>query len=522
MAVADSAELFLAPGAVSEDTPVLVFQHLDPTDADLLRPLLEENLGDAEVVHGIPAPSEAPRVVAAAGAGAAALARTLGRPLQIIAIVRDPLQWVSDHAGRQLEGDELLALVAEAPEQWSNPQSRRLLALFHDVSEFPVSSAAGDDTAWRNRVRAILDDVLLLNEYRIAQSVRALLEERFGWEAHNVPKHGKKARGDDRLRETLRDTNWLDYELFRLSSMPLKTANPAKLYRSTVLAATPPSAKEEGLLPLDIFFAEEPLGPDEPSFVFQHIRKTAGTAFRTFLFEALHHRCEFEPHFTPKEPPDMHAVHRELYADLGEEKRSRLLWAASHSANYLIEEIERPVQPVTIVRDPLDRVMSKYFFAGSADKRAARSPESLARQLLDEASRTAAKNLGLQDLANGQSRSLLEPHHDVTQLDVTVGEPADADLWRERLFSLVDDYVLLVQDELDLSIAVLGGAWGLGAAAVPAVRVNPDRPKPEDIPEAVRETVYRANWLDRELHTLALSRLASLPEEAGAHKKQLL
>ena len=519
MAGTDFPDLFLASSAAPEDTPILVFHYLDPADATLLRPLFEENLGSTQPLQRPLEAEEAPRLVAIAGAGAAPFARTLDRPIEIVVVVRDPQQWVVDHAGGSLDGDDLLARALDAPGTYSNAQSRTLLALFHDIDDFPATTG-DDDAVWTNRVRALDGQVLLLTEQRLAQSVRAILEERFGWSADSVPKFGKKARGDDRLREALRETNWLDYELFRVASMPLKTANPAKLYRSMVLAATPPSAKEEGLLPLDVFFAREPLAPDEPSLVFQHIRKTAGTAFRSYLFERLHESCDFEPLFTPKDPPDMHAVHRQLLAGFGDEKRSRLLWAASHSANYLVEEFGRPVQPVTIVRDPLDRVMSKYFFAGSADKRASRSPELLARQLLEEASRTAGKATGLQDLANGQSRSLLEPYYDVTQLAVTVGEPADADLWRERLFVLTDDYVLLVQDELDASIAALGAAWRFGAAAVPLVRVNPDRPKPEDLPTSVRETVYSANWLDLELHTLAHARLAALRAEAGSRMKQ--
>ena len=100
----------------------------------------------------------------------------------------------------------------------------------------------------------------------------------------------------------------------------------------------------------------------------------------------------------------------------------------------------------------------------------------------------------------------MEPFFDLDELPRTPGSPPEADLWRERLFSVAEGYTLLVQERLEESIEALESGFGW-SGTVPRVRVNRDRPDVTEVDSDLRATIYAYNWLDVELHGLAVSRL---------------
>jgi hypothetical protein len=260
---------------------------------------------------------------------------------------------------------------------------------------------------------------------------------------------------------------------------------------------------------LELYLLRDPPPAGAPVYVFQHTMKTGGTAFRALLYQNLQPVADLELHDVPKWSKEFDRVYEELAAQLSPAQRERMDWVAGHSACHLIPFLERPVRPVTIVRDPLDRTLSRFFFGSSPEPRD-RSLERL-RGVFANFERKVGARAGrgrvLGEYVNGQSTILLEPHFDTSGLRVTNGPPADADLWRERLFQVAGTYTLLVQDRLRESAALLAREVGWTADAIPSVRVNANRPPPETVDDDLRATIRAFNWLDLELYRYAVAEL---------------
>jgi hypothetical protein len=233
---------------------------------------------------------------------------------------------------------------------------------------------------------------------------------------------------------------------------------------------------------------------ERPLVVFHHIRKTAGTAVRMLMHanrSDLEHAVRFLPHGT-----DRADWWRELYESEGE----RLAWVAGHHAAFLLEAVrDRPVEALSMVREPVDRALSRYHFLTTPDWD------------LDEFFATLETDPGahadrVQTYCNAQALSLLEPHYDVRELPLSDADPA-AELWRGRLLDLVERrYVLGVQEHFRKSVELFGRRLGWSYRRDHKVRVNRERAgKPAPAPRT-RELIRRYNWLDEELHRFALRR----------------
>jgi hypothetical protein len=511
-------DVWLADEPHAATDHLIVVDYLAADDRELLRPLLEANLGEPSATKrwGDFSDEERARVTAVAGGATGHLLPRLTRPARALALVRDPVNTALAAGARDFPHKDpgqvigaFASLVREWPERYSNPQSRVLLAGRYDVADLPVANEPADEAElWRMRLTELYELYEFLVLDRLPRSV-GRVAELLGWRSVNV-RALRVGRVDvSRLRKTVYPYNQFDLALYShaLDSLGSRRRRGrlhyrAQLRRDQIAGA----AMWTDSLAVDLYFARKPLPAKAGVHVFQHIRKTGGTAFRALLYEALL-EADFEPRFIPRRTDDLALSYQRLHDELTQDERSRLLWAASHSANYLNLLLERPVRPVTIVREPLDRTISRYFFAGGPEKREGRRVDRLA-EVFVEGRRP--------DYANGQSRSLLEPYFDVRELPVTQGPPDDADLWRERLFGLVETYVVLVQDELGASLELFGADWRLGSHALPRLRVNRDRPGIDEVDEETRELVYAFNWLDRELYAHAAARLAQ--EKAKAKK----
>jgi hypothetical protein len=259
--------------------------------------------------------------------------------------------------------------------------------------------------------------------------------------------------------------------------------------------------------PFEAYFAKTALPDSQPTLIFQHLQKTAGTALRRVIYANLLHSSGGEhdiehvvldvPKSNRRSDP-LSALYSEWWDSLKPERRDRLILATSHSANYLIEHIERPVRAFTIVREPVDRVLSRYYFYS-------RPPP----WTLDDVYSDPAAFRRLTQFFNYQARALLEPHFEVDaddELALGDGPGPNADLWRSRLRSIIDKwYVIGVQDHFSDSVRRFASEFGWERAVAPAVRVNRRRPR-DSVDEASRELVLSHNWLDAELYQNSLER----------------
>jgi hypothetical protein len=277
----------------------------------------------------------------------------------------------------------------------------------------------------------------------------------------------------------------------------------------------------------EIFFAPEGDSHDRPTLVFQHINKTGGTSLRGVIRKSLaaHERVVGKvKHVKDRGRQELLDEHRALYESFEPERKASLSCVMSHTGAYFLPFIERPVQAIAVVRDPVDRVMSQYYRrdreksfdpTGSPlaeSYKRSEDPMSLGDIFANLSGASPADSLlaGRYDrFFNGESRCLLDPHYDTAELAYSEGAPPDADVWRERLFSLVSErYLIGLQERLDDFFAELAGLFGWKARPVIHRKVGKHRPALEEMPVDAAETIRAFNWLDDELHRFGTERFA--------------
>ncbi len=168
----------------------------------------------------------------------------------------------------------------------------------------------------------------------------------------------------------------------------------------------------------------------------------------------------------------------------------------------MLYALERPRRAITVVREPVDRVLSRFHFGGQKRGNAG-TPHSL-EQLFADPERLAETEAGLsRQYVNGQSRALLEPIFDVDTpaLAFSEGPPADAELWRARLFGALEaDYLVGRQDQFEQAVRRFADELGWDDPAAPRAKVNRARPPAAREDPALLGRVRAFNWLDGELY----------------------
>jgi len=253
------------------------------------------------------------------------------------------------------------------------------------------------------------------------------------------------------------------------------------------------------------FSADAPA--EGPVVLFFHIQKTAGTALRRVIRENLPPsdlELGADLRDLRYEPEELLRWHREWYEELDGERRARLSCVMSHYAGYLLPALDRPVEALVVVREPVDRVLSFYW---EKRRNALRRKEpGTGFNLMEKVYETPSRGRPPQawpQFFNWQSRCLLSVFHDISALPASPGPPPDADLWRGRLRELVEGtFFVGVQDRFDRYVELVGRRLGWQQTQAARKGVNKDRPPLEESSPELRELIADRNWLDVELYEL--------------------
>lgn len=242
---------------------------------------------------------------------------------------------------------------------------------------------------------------------------------------------------------------------------------------------TPEKSRGSGLTE---FFFED--GYEGPVLLFQHIQKTAGTSLRELIrsnLDAERVAVEYPKDLLPEELTD------HIRRDAGPGLRCVM----GHRANFGLAAM--PADAITVLREPVDRVVSDHFFRGPQ--------ESLESVYADfkPSERSGGR------YTNRQARSLLAPHFDVSELAYSRGPCDDAEMWRERLWSVTERYTIGTQDRLEDFADLLCERYGWQRRElIPRKRGKKSGPRAriplEDLDPSVIETIREYNWLDVELY----------------------
>jgi len=254
----------------------------------------------------------------------------------------------------------------------------------------------------------------------------------------------------------------------------------------------------DGPSAFEVYFAASPCPSDQPVIIFHHIQKTAGTSLRQIIhrnYVAAGARHLVVGAARGYDPVVMREWTARFLDSLTANERESIICVAAHGANHLMRQLDRPTRAITLLRDPVDRIMSRYHFGDSPNFALA----DFYKGLRDSGRKT--KSSRLRQYCNPQSRSLLEPLFgiELPELGWSRGAPADAQLWRERLFSLLADrYIVGVQDRFEESVIYFGRECGWNDLFVPYAKFNKTRPR--EVDEDLRGEILEYNWLDQELY----------------------
>jgi hypothetical protein len=227
----------------------------------------------------------------------------------------------------------------------------------------------------------------------------------------------------------------------------------------------------------------------ETTAIFLHIHKTAGTTLHRII----------ERQYPPEEihflqGDDGHAAIEEFKA-LSEEQRASIRMLKGHMAFGLHAWIPGPSTYFTILRDPIERVISDYYFI-------LREPNHYLYDIV------ASENLGLQTFLERQIPVMLNDAQ-VRMISGVWGGPGFGECDRDTLElakkNLCEHFAVVgITEKFDETLFLLKETFDWqNSIEYQHHNVTQNRPKKSDLGRETLRTIKEANQLDIELYAYA-------------------
>ncbi|MBX3364295.1 MAG: sulfotransferase family 2 domain-containing protein [Phycisphaeraceae bacterium] len=233
-----------------------------------------------------------------------------------------------------------------------------------------------------------------------------------------------------------------------------------------------------------------------PLLIHLHLPKNAGTTFSRMLklrlllsppWRVFRHQVTLGYYFVPGLDPRVQRIN-----DLPEAKRKKVRFFEAHCGWGIHERLPGPSAYLTVIREPIDRTLSVYFFRKQQGK--------LPQETRLEDWISASPDQTVWHVDNGQVRYLAGEHGRI--LDVPIGE-----VTREHLETakarLSEMFFVGIMERFDESIVLFRRAMGWKKASYGRSNVTKKRKKKDEIDTAQRELIARHNVLDTELYAFA-------------------
>jgi len=213
-------------------------------------------------------------------------------------------------------------------------------------------------------------------------------------------------------------------------------------------------------------------GPLPPVVIFHHIAKTGGTSLRKVVQANYKGKALLELYGPGRGSV---AWYDEHYHALSRRRKAEIQCIAAHSAHFIIPVIDRPFQVFTLLRDPVDRVISLYYFTKILAKSGAGRGAEIGQELerLGWDLEAIYVNIGLKQggspeqrllfapFFNGQSRAILKPHADVATSLIVKGVPEKVAPLRALLDDVIQrHYVTGVTEAYEPSVRYFARVFG--------------------------------------------------------------
>lgn len=233
--------------------------------------------------------------------------------------------------------------------------------------------------------------------------------------------------------------------------------------------------------------------PGDPLLIFVHIPKTAGSTVSYVMWRQ----------FPRGEAVDVDAATveeaQQRWSAMDPEQRARVRCIRGHLPFAPELFAPRATRFFTILRDPVERALSEYYYNLTGPKRLLYAPLVRNRMTLDQFVRSELA----EQVYNGQTRML-------------AGAKADASP-REQLelalASLKQMAVVGITERLDGTLLLCRAVLGWRYVIYRHINVNLWRPQPETISPATLAIIEQGNSLDRELYRAGCARFEELLRE---------
>jgi hypothetical protein len=238
----------------------------------------------------------------------------------------------------------------------------------------------------------------------------------------------------------------------------------------------------------------------EWTLIFMHLPKTAGSSFRDAVGR-LYSGAERIYLYHPQGLKG--AIDPERFPELPLERRARLRFVAGHITYGLHEHVPRQSRYVTIVREPVDRVVSVYHHFRRVGALGGTTPAAV------EGRRILESSLSLEDWVFGRQRS------DVDNLIVRLVSGRDApfgqcpdDMLDDALARVDESFEqVLIYAQLPRCMALLSARLGTSLPTLRKLNVNEQRPPLAATDAAVLARVRELNRLDEAFYRAMLDRV---------------
>jgi len=242
------------------------------------------------------------------------------------------------------------------------------------------------------------------------------------------------------------------------------------------------------------------------TLIFLHVYKAAGTTLRKII----------ENNYDPSNLYTVSIAERKSFSqfkELSDCERREFAIVQGHVRFGLHELVPRPTTYLTMLRDPVDRVLSDYFFI-------------LRAPIHPLYERVALGNVTLRDYIRGKMSLSV----DNGQVRVLCGEPDVAygncsrDMLEEAKHNLEEYFsVVGLAERFDESVMLIKRTFGWKMPLYVRHNVTRDRPHKERIPEDVLRLIEEQNGLDIELYRFASDLFEkALGEQPNSFKTELL
>ena len=223
-----------------------------------------------------------------------------------------------------------------------------------------------------------------------------------------------------------------------------------------------------------------------PVILYLHIPKAAGTTLGTILMQKFRRRGVLTIQDAKTAVEDL--------ARLPDAKREKLQFIKGHFAYGLHEGLGRPFEYITMLREPVDRVVSHYYYV-------LRNPAHYLH------ARVTSKKMSLKDYALGG----LTKEVDNGQVRLIAGEfyrdpcgQCSRELLEKAKENLRNHFAVVgLAERFDETLLVLGERYGWKDMFYTRQNATVDRARLDELPEDAVEAIEAANPLDAELCAFA-------------------